>query len=159
MWPGGVLASRKIAWAYLQGNRWQTSTAENRSVRVPASCSIHDVRLSAEAQGHGPAPGQLWSFKLHHCPAVSWFSADTQAAVHLTMMTLPEEKSADALQIALRAARENEARWMEMSPEISADCDRMEQWASTAKLRRLEIERIETLLAEVENPSPGPTLR
>jgi hypothetical protein len=35
----------------------------------------------------------------------------------------------------------------------------MEQWASTAKLRRLEIERIETLLAEVENPSPGPTLR
>jgi hypothetical protein len=75
------------------------------------------------------------------------------------MMTLPKETSADALQIALRAARENEARWMEMSPEISADHDRMEQWASTAKLRRLEIERIETLLAEVENPSPGPTLR
>jgi hypothetical protein len=48
---------------------------------------------------------------------------------------------------------------MEMSPEISADCDGMEQWASTAKLRRLEVERIETLLAEVENPSPGPTLR
>jgi hypothetical protein len=35
----------------------------------------------------------------------------------------------------------------------------MEQWASTAKLRRLEIERIETLLAEVEISSPGPTLR
>ena len=52
------------------------------------------------------------------------------------MMTLPKEKCADALQIALRATRENEARWMEMSPEISADCDRMEQWASTAKLRR-----------------------
>jgi hypothetical protein len=48
---------------------------------------------------------------------------------------------------------------MEMSPEISADSDRLEQWANTAKLRRLEIERIETLLAEVENPSPGPTLR
>ena len=77
----------------------------------------------------------------------------------MSMMTLPKEKSADALQVALRAARENEARWMEMSPEISADSDRMEQWASTAKLRRLEIERIETLLAEVENPSPGPTLR
>jgi len=74
-------------------------------------------------------------------------------------MTLLKEKSADALQVALRAARENEARWMEMSPEICADSDRMEQWASTAKLRRLEIERIETLLAEVENPSPGPTLR
>ena len=86
-------------------------------------------------------------------------SADTQAAVHLSMMTLPKEKSADALQIALRAARENETRWMEMSPEFSDDGERMEQWASTAKLRRLEIERIETLLAEVENPSPGPTLR
>ena len=90
---------------------------------------------------------------------VNAVSAETQAAVNLTMMTLPKETSAKALQIALRAARENEARWMEMSPEISADCDRMEQWASTAKLRRLEIERIETLLAEVENPSPGPTLR
>jgi hypothetical protein len=74
------------------------------------------------------------------------------------MMMLPK-KSADALQIALRAARENEARWMEMSPEISGDGDRMEQWASTAKLRRLEIKRIETLLAEVEISSPGQTLR
>jgi len=110
-------------------------------------------------KGAGRLQGQLWSFKLHHYPTVSWLSADPQAAVHLTMMTLPKEKSADALQIALRAARENEARWMEMSPEISADSDQMEQWASTAKLRRLEVERVETLLAEVENPSPGPTLR
>ena len=77
----------------------------------------------------------------------------------MSMMTLPKEKSADALQIALRAARENESRWMEMSPEFSGDGDRMEQWASTAKLRRLEIKRIETLLAEVEISSPGPTLR
>jgi hypothetical protein len=75
------------------------------------------------------------------------------------MMTLPKETKADALQIALRAARENEARWIEMSPEISADNERMEQWASTAKLRRLEIKRIETLLAEAEISSPGPTLR
>ena len=77
----------------------------------------------------------------------------------MTMMKLPKETSADALQIALRAARENEARWMEMSPELSDDGERMEQWASTAKLRRLEVERLETLLAEAENPSPGPTLR
>ena len=77
----------------------------------------------------------------------------------MTMMTLPIERSADALQIALGAARENETRWMAMSPEISSDNERTEQWASTAKLRRLEIERIETLLAEVENSSPGPTLR
>ena len=76
-----------------------------------------------------------------------------QAAVHLTMMTLPKQQSADALQIALRAARENEARWMEMSPEVSADSERMEQWASTAKLRRLEVERIEALLAKTAEPS------
>jgi hypothetical protein len=75
------------------------------------------------------------------------------------MMTLPKQKSADALQIALRAARENEARWMEMSPEFSSDGDRIEQWASTAKLRRIEVERIEILLAEVADSSPGPTLR
>jgi len=110
-------------------------------------------------KGAGRLQDQRWSFKLPHCPTVSWFSADPQAAVHLSMMTLQKEKSADALQISLRAARGNEARWMEMSPDISADSDRMEQWASTAKLRRLEVERIETLLAEVENPSPGPTLR
>lgn len=109
-------------------------------------------------KGAGRLQGQLWSFTAP-LPTVSWFSTETQAAVHLSMMTLQKERSADALQIALRAARENEARWMEMSPEICADSDRMEQWASTAKLRRLEIERIETLLAEVENPSPGPTLR
>jgi CRISPR/Cas system-associated protein Cas10 (large subunit of type III CRISPR-Cas system) len=48
---------------------------------------------------------------------------------------------------------------MEMSPEFSSDGDRMVQWASTAKLRRIEVERIETLLAEVEISSPGPTLR
>jgi hypothetical protein len=71
------------------------------------------------------------------------FSTDTQAAVHLNMMMLPKETSADALQIALRAARENVARWMEMSPEP----------------RRIEVERIETLLAEVADSSPGPTLR
>lgn len=77
----------------------------------------------------------------------------------MNKMTLPKPNSADALQLALRAARENETRWMEMSPEISADSDRMEQWASTAKLRRIEVERIETLLAKVADSSPGPTLR
>ena|ERR1035438_5441517 len=83
----------------------------------------------------------------------------TAARVHLTMMTPPKERSGAALQIALRAARENETRWMEMSPEFSDDGERMEQWASTAKLRRLEVERIETLLAEVADSSPGLTLR
>ena len=98
-------------------------------------------------------------FPLTGISTVNVFSTDTQAAVHLNMMTPPKETSADALQIALRAARENVARWMEMSPESSSDGDRMEQWASTAKLRRIEVERIETLLAEVADSSPGPTLR
>jgi hypothetical protein len=53
----------------------------------------------------------------------------------------------DALQAALKAARENENRWMEISAEFSIDTERMEQWSSTAKLRRLEVERIEALLA------------
>ena len=71
---------------------------------------------------------------------------------------ITEERSTEALQIALRTARENEARWMEMSPEFSAEGERMAQWASTAKLRRLEVERIETLLAEVTAASQGSTL-
>jgi hypothetical protein len=58
----------------------------------------------------------------------------------------------EALQVALRAARENENRWMEISAEFSTDPDRMEQWSSTAKLRRLEVERIEALLAGASEP-------
>src|ERR1035437_3734817 len=84
-------------------------------------------------------------------PRSAWLSTDTQAAVHLNMMTLPQKKKAREPPLALRAARENVARWMEMSPESSSDGDRMEQWASTAKLRRIEVERIETLLAEVSD--------
>jgi hypothetical protein len=44
-------------------------------------------------------------------------------------------------------ACENENRWMGISAEFSTDAERMEQWSSTAKLRRLEVERIEALLA------------
>ncbi|MHB1959918.1 MAG: hypothetical protein ACYCO5_12900 [Acidobacteriaceae bacterium] len=43
-----------------------------------------------------------------------------------------------------------------MSPEFASDSERLEQWASTAKLRRLEVERIEALLAEMEKPSGSP---
>ena len=68
-------------------------------------------------------------------------------------MTPLTESRADVLRSALQAARENENRWMEMSPEFSTDGERMEQWASTAKLRRLEVERIEALLAEIAEPS------
>ena len=53
-----------------------------------------------------------------------------------------------ALQSALRAARENEKRWREMQAECSTDSESMEQWAATAKLRRLEVERLESALAE-----------
>lgn len=40
-----------------------------------------------------------------------------------------------------------------MSPEFSPDSELMEQWTGTAKLRRLEVERIEALLANGTEPS------
>jgi hypothetical protein len=57
------------------------------------------------------------------------------------------DQQVETLQAALQKARENENRWMEISAEFSTDTERMEQWSSTAKLRRLEVERIEALLA------------
>lgn len=71
-------------------------------------------------------------------------------------MTTRIEGDDDALRSALRAARENEKRWMKMSPEFSADSERMEQWRSIAKLRRREVERIETLLAEIVEHQASP---
>ena len=63
----------------------------------------------------------------------------------------PSAKPHDAaLQSALRAARENERRWREMHEEYLTDRDSEEQWAATAKLRRLEVERLEALLGETE---------
>ncbi len=40
-----------------------------------------------------------------------------------------------------------------MAPEFSSGSEWMEQWISTAKLRRLQVERIETVLANVTEPS------
>jgi len=40
-----------------------------------------------------------------------------------------------------------------MCPEFSSDSEQMEQWTSTAKLRRLEVKRIEALLANQTEPS------
>ena len=68
-------------------------------------------------------------------------------------MNSSRDQHLDALQSALKAARENENRWMEISAEFSTDAERMEQWSSTAKLRRLEVERIEALLAGAPEPT------
>ena len=67
--------------------------------------------------------------------------------VNFSIVDIPREQSAEALPSALRAAHENENenRWVGMSPEFTSDSERMEQWGSTAKLRRLEVERIEAL--------------
>jgi hypothetical protein len=62
-------------------------------------------------------------------------------------MNSSRDQKNEALQAALRVARENENRWMEISAEFSADAERMEQWTSTARLRRFEVERLEALLA------------
>jgi hypothetical protein len=67
-------------------------------------------------------------------------------------MNSSRDQQIEALQAALRVAHENENRWMEISAEFSTDAERMEQWSSTAKLRRLEVERIEALLAGAAEP-------
>ena len=77
---------------------------------------------------------------------------ERRRVVNSSLMDIPREQSADAL----RAARENENRWVGMSPEFSSDSERMEQWTSTAKLRRHEVERIEALLANATEPSGLP---
>src|ERR1039458_4942101 len=56
--------------------------------------------------------------------------------VNSCLMDRSTEQSAEALQSALRATRENENSWVEMSPMFSSDSERMGQWTSTAKLRR-----------------------
>jgi hypothetical protein len=61
-------------------------------------------------------------------------------------MNSSRDQKNEALQAALRVARENENRWMEISADFSADPERMEQWSSTAKLRRFEVERLEAHL-------------
>ena len=62
-------------------------------------------------------------------------------------MNPSRDQQIEAHQAALRVAHENENRWMEISAEFSTDAERMEQWTCTARLRRLEVERIEALLA------------
>ena len=67
-------------------------------------------------------------------------------------MSSSRDQKNEALLAALRVAHENENRWMEISAEFSTDAERMEQWTSTARLRRLEVERVEALLARAPEP-------
>ena len=67
-------------------------------------------------------------------------------------MNSSRDQQIETLRAALKAARENENRWMEISAEFSTDAERMQRWSSTAKLRRLEVERIEALLAGAPEP-------
>ena len=68
-------------------------------------------------------------------------------------MNSSRDQQIEALQVALKAVRENENRWMEISADFSTDPERMEQWSSTARLRLLEVERIEALLASAAEPT------
>jgi hypothetical protein len=67
-------------------------------------------------------------------------------------MNSSRDQQIETLQAALRVAHENENRSMEISAEFSIDAERMEQWSSTARLRRLEVARIEALLAGAAEP-------
>jgi hypothetical protein len=66
------------------------------------------------------------------------------------MRTSSREQQDLGLQTALRVARENESRWLEMHAEYATEGESQEQWANTARLRRLEVERLETILKEAE---------
>jgi len=68
----------------------------------------------------------------------------------INVMTPAAKAKNSELKTALRAARENERRWREMHEEDLTDKDSEEQWAATAKLRRIEVERLEALLGETE---------
>ena len=68
-------------------------------------------------------------------------------------MNSQRDQCAEALQSAPHAACVSERRWTGIPLEFSSDSEWMEQWTSTAKLRRLEVERIEALLANVTEPS------
>src|ERR1700728_883876 len=70
--------------------------------------------------------------------------------VNSSMMTSSRKQCSTELHSALRAARENENRWLGLNAEYATDSETMEQWANTARLRRLEVERIEALLAPAE---------
>ena len=70
--------------------------------------------------------------------------------VNSSMMTSSRKQCSTELHSALRAARENENRWLGLNAEYATDSEAMEQWANTARLRRLEVERIEALLAPAE---------
>jgi hypothetical protein len=76
--------------------------------------------------------------------------SSTPRIVNLIQMTISREQNGPALQSALRGARENESRWLAMQAEYATDSEAVEQWASTARLRRLEVERLEAILAEAE---------
>ena len=69
-------------------------------------------------------------------------------------MNPPRNQSTKALGSALRAAHENDRRWMKVCPGFSSDSEQTEHWT---KLRRREAEGIETLLANVPEPSSLPT--
>ena len=75
---------------------------------------------------------------------------DQSQIVKFTTMTPSAKPQNIALQSALRAARENEKRWREMQAECSTNSEAMEQWSATARLRRLEVERLEAILAAAE---------
>src|ERR1700733_489135 len=61
--------------------------------------------------------------------------------------TPAEVADVPALHSVLRAARENESRWLERYAVYATYSETMEQWANTAKLWWLEVERLEAILA------------
>ena len=72
---------------------------------------------------------------------IEWYCSEPRLAFNKTVVTL--------YRISLEQRHY-------ASTTINPDSEQMEQWTSTSKLRRLEVERIETLLANVTELSGFP---
>jgi len=70
-------------------------------------------------------------------------------------MLQPRNETEGSLQTEIQRARENQARWLEMSPALYAEPEEIEQWAKIADLRRQEVEKLTELLDRVRAMSGG----
>ena len=64
-------------------------------------------------------------------------------------MDQPRNETEESVRAEIQKARENKARWLEMSPALYAEPEEIEQWSKIANLRKQEVERLIALLDRV----------
>jgi hypothetical protein len=72
-------------------------------------------------------------------------------------MSQPGDENEQAVLAEIQKARENQTRWLEMSPGLSAEPEEIAQWAKIESLRRHEVERLERILIRMRELS-GPAV-